>query len=105
MLAAALAVGTAATYVWRLVGVLLAGSLSPRSRLFDWVGCVAYGLLAALIARMVLLPEGPLAATGTGLRLACAGVALATFFAARRNVAAGVAAGSGLLAVWLLWGP
>ncbi len=92
-LAAAVATAAAATYAWRGLGVLLAGRIRVDGAAFAWIGYVAYGLLAGLIARMILLPAGPLATTALGVRLAATGVALAVFFAAGRHLVAGVVAG------------
>src|SRR3546814_17880920 len=61
--------GAAITYFWRALGVALAGRLRPDGRLFDWVGCIAYALLADLISRMIVLPIGPLSETTLGARL------------------------------------
>lgn len=91
---AALLAGAAITYLWRALGVALAGRLDPDSRLFGWVGCVAYALLAGLIARMIVLPIGPLAETTMGARIASAAIAVAIFLILRRNVLLGVAAGA-----------
>lgn len=88
VLAAALA-----TYVWRGLGTALSGRIDPAGPMFEWVGCVAYALLAGLVARMIVLPIGPLQETGLGVRLAATAVALAVFFAARRNLLLGVSAG------------
>ena len=75
----------------------------PDSAALEWIGCVAYALLAGLIARMIVLPIGPLAETALAARLAAAVVALAIFFLLRRSVILGVAAGAGAL-VLLSWG-
>lgn len=91
--------GAAATFLWRALGVTLSGRLRPDSPVIDLVGCIAYALLAALVARMILLPIGPLQATGLASRLVAAGVAVAVFFALRRNLVAGVVAGGGALAL------
>lgn len=90
------------TYAWRGLGVLLSGRIDPEGPVFEWVGCVAYALLAGLIARMIVLPIGPLEATALGARLAAAAVALAMFFLSRKNIGLGVAAGAGAL-VLLTW--
>src|SRR3546814_19089152 len=86
--------GAAITYFWRALGVALAGRLRPDGRLFDWVGCIAYALLAGLISRMIVLPIGPLAETTLGARLAPVPIALAIFLGLRRNVLLGFAAGA-----------
>jgi len=95
-------VAAAATYLWRALGVALSGRIDPSSPLFEWVTCVAYALLAGLIARMIVLPVGPLADTALAARVASAVIALAFFFAARRNLALGVVAGAGAL-VLMTW--
>jgi branched-subunit amino acid transport protein len=91
--------GAAATLMWRALGVTLSGRLKPDSPTLDLVGCVAYALLASLVARMILLPIGPLQAVGFPARLIAAGVAVGVFYALRRNLLAGVVAGSGALAL------
>lgn len=96
-------VGGLATYFWRGLGVALSGRINAGSRLFEWVACVAYAMLAGLIARMILLPNGPLAETASADRIAGAVVALAIFFLTRRNIGLGVAAGAGAL-VLITWG-
>lgn len=86
--------GAAATYFWRGLGVALADRLAPDSRALEWVACVAYALLAGLIARMIVLPIGPLAETTLATRLAAVGVAVTIFLLLRRNILLGVAAGA-----------
>lgn len=90
-------VGALVTYFWRGLGVALSGRIDAGSPLFEWVACVAYALLAGLIARMIVLPNGPLADTAAADRIAAAVIALAIFFLARRNVGLGVGAGAGAL--------
>lgn len=88
----------AATYLWRGLGVLFSGRVDAESELFRWAVCVAYAMIAGLIARIMLMPSGMLAATLTGDRLLACAAALAAFYAARRNLFVGVAAGAALLA-------
>jgi branched-subunit amino acid transport protein len=92
-------IGAAASYMWRALGVVLSGRFDPDGPAIRWVGCVAYGILAALIARMVLLPVGSLAGTPTVMRLVCVALALAAFYLFRRNLLLGVVAGGGSLTV------
>lgn len=95
--------GGLATYFWRALGVALSGRINAGSHLFEWVACVAYAMLAGLIARMILLPNGPLATTASADRIAGAVIALAIFFLTRRSIGLGVAAGAGAL-VLITWG-
>lgn len=90
---AAIGAAAAATYFWRWLGVLLAGRLNPNSALVSWVGAVAYAMLAGLIARIIVLPIGPLATTSTAARLGATAIAVALFYLTRRNLILGVAAG------------
>jgi branched-subunit amino acid transport protein len=86
-----------ATYVWRALGVFLAGRLRADSAAMGWIGCVAYAILAGLIMRMLLLPVGLLEQTALVVRVAAAAVGIAVFVAVRRNVLIGVLAGTGTL--------
>lgn len=92
-------VGAAATYLWRALGVAMSGRVKADSPVLDLVGCIAYALLAGLLARMILLPVGPLQGTGLATRIAATAVAVVVFFALKRNLLAGVAAGGATLAV------
>jgi branched-subunit amino acid transport protein len=88
----ALACG-AATYLWRGLGVLFSGRVRADSEVFTWVGCVAYAMVASLIARMVFLPSGTLMATLLPERLLACAVALVVYYAGRRNLFLGMLAG------------
>jgi branched-subunit amino acid transport protein len=90
--------GAAATHLWRALGVAMSGQIRPDSPILDLVGCIAYALLAALVARMILMPVGPLEDVGLAIRLVAAAVATAVFFALKRNLLAGVVAGGATLA-------
>jgi len=83
----------AATYAWRGLGVLLSGRLNPGSVLFQWVSCVAYALVAGLIARIIVMPSGLLSQTALADRLLTCVVALLAYRLARRNMFAGLLAG------------
>jgi branched-subunit amino acid transport protein len=91
--AAALA-AAAITYFWRALGVALSGRLRHDGPLLNWVACIAYALLAGLIARMIVLPIGPLAETTMLARLSGAGLAALAFFLLKKNILAAVAIGA-----------
>lgn len=95
---AAIAIGALATYMWRALGVALSGRMRDRSPVFDWVGCIAYALIAGLVARMIVFPVGPLQEVGLAARFGAALAAIVVFYAGRRNLLLGVAAGAALLA-------
>jgi branched-subunit amino acid transport protein len=93
-----IAVAALATYVWRGAGVALSGRIDPNSRTMRWVTNVAYAMLAGLIARLIVIPQGgSLADTALWMRLVAAALAIAVYFLCRRSIALGVAAGAGLM--------
>lgn len=82
----ALLAATLATYLWRALAVAVSSHISPTGPMFKWFGCVAYGMVAGLIARMILMPVGVLNQAPTVDRLGAAAFGLVVFFALRRNV-------------------
>ena len=92
-------VAAIATYAFRGAGVALGERLNTDHPAFEWVACVAYALLAGLIARMIVFPLGPVAETMLADRLGAVVIALAVFFLTRKNLALGVAAGAVALIV------
>ena len=87
------------TYLPRGLGVFFSGRLDTDGPLFRWVSAVAYALLAALIARLIVVPLGPLQATSLPDRLAGAALALIVYLLSGRNLMLGVAAGGVSLAL------
>jgi len=83
----------AATYLWRGLGVLLSGRINPQSAMFEWVSCVAYALVAGLIARIIVMPSGLLAQTALMDRLLACAVAFIAYRLARRNMFVGLVCG------------
>ena len=58
-----------ATYLSRFLGVLSSEKMDIKSKIFRWFNCIAYAILAALIARMVIFPAGTLAESTMLVRL------------------------------------
>ncbi|MHA7772482.1 AzlD domain-containing protein [Roseibium sp. M-1] len=97
-----LVAGWLATDVWRWLGVFAGGRLREDGELLIWVRCVATALVAGVISKLILFPQGALAETPLWLRLAAAGFGFAAFFATKQRVYAGVlAAEVFLVAGWL----
>ncbi len=95
----------AITYMWRGLGVMVAGRFSADSEMVRWIGYVAYAMLAGLFSRMILMPAGQLALVALEWRLGAALVAIASWRLAGRNVVVGTLAGVGFLIVLNFWGP
>ena len=49
-----------ATYLSRFLGVASSEKIDSTSKIFRWFNCIAYSILAALIARIVIFPAGVL---------------------------------------------
>lgn len=88
-----LAGAIAGTYIWRGFGVAFSTRINTEGPVFKWVTCVSYAMLAGLIARMVLLPVGPLVETALTYRIAGMASGLLVFFLTKRQVLLGVGAG------------
>ncbi|MDJ0951734.1 MAG: AzlD domain-containing protein [Alphaproteobacteria bacterium] len=80
----ALTCAAVATYAFRGLGVAFAGRLRTDSPWFDLASCVAYALLAGLLARMILIPQGALAEAPLVARCVAVGAALLVFVLVRR---------------------
>jgi branched-subunit amino acid transport protein len=89
-----------ATYLWRGPGVLISARVDPSSEVFTWISCVAYAIIAGVVARMLLMPTGELAETSAAERAIGTAAALAAYFLlTRRNLFVGVAAGAAALSL------
>jgi len=76
----------AGTYIWRGVGVMFAARIKSDGRVFQWVTFVSYAMLGGLIARMVILPIGPLMETPLHFRTLAFIIGVGVFFALGRRV-------------------
>ena len=84
----------AGTYLWRALGVAVAGRLDPDGEIFSWMGCVALAMIAGLVSRMLIDPVGVLATTSLLERLGATACGLVMYFGlTRRNLLAGVVGG------------
>jgi hypothetical protein len=92
-------VGFLPTEVWRMLGLVVARGLDEESELLIWVRAVAVAVLAGVIAKLVVLPPGALAAVPLAVRLAAIAAGFAAFLLVRRSVLAGVAVGETVLVV------
>ena len=76
----------AGTYIWRWAGVMFAARVKSDGPVFQWVTFVSYAMLGGLIARMVILPIGPLMETPLLFRSLAFVIGLGMFFALGRRV-------------------
>ena len=75
-----------ATYLSRFLGVISSEKIKETSKIFKWFNCIAYSVLAALIARMVIFPAGELAESGIVIRLLVVAVSVVMFLFTKKNL-------------------
>ena len=88
-----------ATYLSRFLGVVSSEKIEETSKIFKWFNCIAYSVLAALIARMVVFPEGELAESGIFIRLFVVAVSVVMFLFTKRNLVYPAVASAIMLAI------
>jgi branched-subunit amino acid transport protein len=79
-------VTSVATFASRFLGILTAENISEKSKIFDWFNCVAYSILAALTARMIIFPAGALLESTLLIRLIVIAVCISVFLYSKKNL-------------------
>ena len=75
-----------ATYLSRFLGVVSSEKIEETSKIFRWFNCIAYSILAALIARMVIFPAGVLEEADLWLRLIVIIISIIIFIISKKNI-------------------
>ena len=75
-----------ATYLSRFLGVVSSEKIKETSKIFKWFNCIAYSVLAALIARMVIFPAGELAESSIFIRLFVVTLCVLIFLLTKKNL-------------------
>jgi hypothetical protein len=83
--------------LWRWLGIMLGRGLDEESEIILWVRGVATALVAAVVARIVLIPPGALASVPLSVRVAAIGCGFLGFLLLRRSAFAGVLVGEAVL--------
>jgi len=92
-------VGFLPTEIWRMLGLVVARGLDEESELVVWVRAIAVAVLAGVIAKLIMVPPGALAAVPLTVRLAAIGTGFAAFLLVRRSVFAAVMVGETVLVI------
>lgn len=85
------------TGMWRYFGVFFAGNLDEDAEILVFIRTLATALVAAVIAKLVLYPEGALALSPLWLRLSCTASGFAAYWFSGRRVFVGVVVAEALL--------
>jgi branched-subunit amino acid transport protein len=75
-----------ATYLSRFLGVVSSEKIDAKSKIFRWFNCIAYSILAALIARIVIFPAGVLEEVDLWIRLIVIIISIIIFIISKRNL-------------------
>ena len=75
-----------ATYLSRFLGVVSSEKIKETSKIFKWFNCIAYSVLAALIARMVVFPAGELVESSIFIRLFVVTLCVLIFLFTKKNL-------------------
>jgi hypothetical protein len=81
------------TEIWRSLAVVFVRGLDEDSELLILVRGVATALLAAVVARIVLIPPGELVDVPLLIRVGAVAVGFAVYLIARRSVLLGILSG------------
>ena len=75
-----------ATYLSRFLGVVSSEKIDAKSKIFRWFNCIAYSILAALIARIVIFPAGVLDEADLWIRLFVLIISIIIFIISKKNL-------------------
>ena len=91
-----------ATYVWRFAAVMISHRIEANHTIFEWFTCLAYGIIAALVARTLIFPSGMLALVPLWHILIPMALAFVGFYLLGKRLWVGIVFGeTGLIA--LMW--
>ena len=74
------------TYLSRFLGVFSSEKIDETSKIFRWFNCIAYSILAALIARIIIFPAGVLQEADLLLRLFVVAISLIIYILSKKNL-------------------
>jgi branched-subunit amino acid transport protein len=91
------------TEIWRTLGVLAGRGLDENSEVFRWVRFVATALVTAVVAKLLLTPQGALMQIPLWGRLGAVILGIAVMLATRRSIVLGLLAGEAALIAAGYW--
>ena len=85
------------TEVWRSLAVVFARRMDEDSEALIFVRGVATALLAAVVARLVLIPPGELEAVPLAIRIGAVVAGFLVYLGARRSIVLGILFGEAVI--------
>jgi hypothetical protein len=89
--------------IWRVVSVFLSRGLDETSPWLAWVRAVANALLAGVVAKLLLSPNGALATLPLWGRVGPLVFGMVVFFVVRRSIVAAIMAGEAAIIAIGYW--
>ena len=89
--------------IWRMLSVFLARGLDETSPWIAWVRAVANALLAGVVAKLLLSPNGALASLPLWGRVGPLVFGMTIFFLVRRSIVAAIIAGEAAIIAGGYW--
>ena len=93
-----------ATYIWRFAGVIISHRIEANHPAFEWFSCLAYGIIASLVARTLIIPTGLMAEVSLWQRLIPMLFAFIGFYMFGKRLLVGIVFGETAFVVLLLVG-
>ena len=93
-----------ATYIWRFAGVMISHRIEANHPAFEWFSCLAYGIIASLVARTLIIPTGLMAEVSLWQRLIPMLFAFIGFYIFGKRLLVGIVFGETAFVVLLLVG-
>ena len=81
----AILVTSLATYISRFLGVITSKKIKETSKIFRWFNCLAYSTMSALLARIIIFPEGVLVDVNYLTRFIVVFICLIIFLISKKN--------------------
>ena len=91
-----------ATYIWRFAAVMISHRIKSNHPIFEWVTCLSYGIVGALVARSLFIPSGILLLVPLWQRLTAIIFAFLGFYLLGKRLWLGIIFGETGLII-LLW--
>mgnify|MGYP001338366792 CR=1 FL=1 len=91
-----------ATYIWRFAAVMISNRIKSNHPIFEWVTCLSYGIIGALVANSIFFPTGILIFVPLWQRLTAITISFLGFYFLDRRLVTGIIFGETALIILLL---
>ena len=91
-----------ATYIWRFFAVMISHRIEANHPIVEWFTCLSYGIIAALVAKILFLPSGLLDLVPLWQRLVPMALAFIGFYLLGKRLWIGIVFGETCF-ITLLW--